>query len=274
MYGGHRLGSNTQLHRLRRSEDRQARVAVHHDLFDHEGAPSWPMFEDEPTRRWHRSPKQGLVLLPRGRTENRLAIEERGCRNSTAVTRTNSRNATDSDEASAIRAPGTGRPDSNFLMNRGEAWTLPDNTCSASYTPPSVRVGATPHLHSTAGTTGGTSIPGRRGLRRHPEDEPIVADFSSKATPQRWNLRIPRRASGSVPVPKPPYGRVTAINLNTGEHARRRTVKPPESSRVELLLLGQAVVTKTLLFVTETRARGGICRARQGHGKDGVGNGI
>ena len=60
---------------------------------------------------------------------------------------------------------------------------------------------------------------------------------------------------------KPPYGRVTAINLNTGDHAWMVANgdgprNHPELKALNLPPLGQAVrstaiVTKTLLFVTE-----------------------
>ena len=70
---------------------------------------------------------------------------------------------------------------------------------------------------------------------------------------------------GGLPVTKPPYARITAINLNTGDHewvaangwgpVDHRLLKDVDAG-----MLGQSrggpLVTKTLLFVTQTRGFG------------------
>ena len=70
---------------------------------------------------------------------------------------------------------------------------------------------------------------------------------------------------GGLPLAKPPYARVTAINLNTGDHEWMTPngwgpVDHPALKDMNLGMLGQSrggpLVTKTLLFVTQTRGFG------------------
>ena len=95
---------------------------------------------------------------------------------------------------------------------------------------------------------------------------PFTADLL-KGNPEETNLRYRAGSRALVagprglPLTKPPYGRVTAINLNTGEHVWMVANgdgprNHPELKALNLPPLGQAVrstaiVTKTLLFVTE-----------------------
>ena len=71
-----------------------------------------------------------------------------------------------------------------------------------------------------------------------------------------------------LPLIKPPYGRITAIDLNTGEHVWRVTNggdgprDHPAIAHLDLPPLGtptraSVLVTKSLLFVTEGSGRSG-----------------
>ncbi|MDX1385491.1 MAG: pyrroloquinoline quinone-dependent dehydrogenase, partial [Thermoanaerobaculia bacterium] len=97
------------------------------------------------------------------------------------------------------------------------------------------------------------------GLR--PPPDPARSDLRyrvdlSEADGYAWT-QLPN----GLPITKPPYGRITAIDLNTGEHLWVAPNGPgfrdhPELADLDLPWLGQpgrasALVTKTLLFLAE-----------------------
>jgi quinoprotein glucose dehydrogenase len=146
------------------------------------------------------------------------------------------------------------------------------------FTPPSVRgegPGATKGTIQAAGAAGGASWPGgsfdpETGMLYIPSrSNPFVADLV-EGNPQETNLayragtRPLIQGPRGLPLTKPPYGRITAIDLNTGEHkwmvANGDGPRDhPDLKALNLGPLGEAVpsatiATKTLLFVTEADA--------------------
>src|SRR2546427_11924522 len=95
---------------------------------------------------------------------------------------------------------------------------------------------------------------------------PFVADIIP-GNPKQTNLRFTRGTREYPPAPlglpllKPPYGRITAIDLNTGEHAwmvpngdgprDHPLLKPLNLPPLGNPGRGAPLVTKTLLFVGE-----------------------
>jgi quinoprotein glucose dehydrogenase len=92
--------------------------------------------------------------------------------------------------------------------------------------------------------------------------------------PSRSNFRYTRGRGESfdgpqgLPLIKPPYAKITAINLNTGEHlwwavnGGEGPVDHPAIKHLDLPPMGTnaragAMVTRTLLFVTEGSGRSG-----------------
>jgi quinoprotein glucose dehydrogenase len=89
-----------------------------------------------------------------------------------------------------------------------------------------------------------------------PPADPDSSDF-------RYVRGLPREVPmpGGLPLLQPPYGRVTAIDMNTGEHLWMRPNGPgprdhPAIAHLELPWLGQRgrpapLLTRTLLFLGE-----------------------
>ena len=143
------------------------------------------------------------------------------------------------------------------------------------YMPPSIRGDGPGDKKGTLqlpGSNGGVAW--NRGSVRsghrdavHPVENEPVHGGSDQRQPEGTNLRYRAGSRALVagprglPLTKPPYGRVTAINLNTGEHVWMVANgdgprNHPELKALNLPPLGQAVrstaiVTKTLLFVTK-----------------------
>lgn len=96
------------------------------------------------------------------------------------------------------------------------------------YTPPSVRGSiALPGLIGGSDWTGGAVHPGKGWIYIPSRTEAMVASVSKvEGAWSAYRGHRPSRLSGSqsLPITKPPYGRVTAIDLNTGEHVWTRTV--------------------------------------------------
>ena len=95
---------------------------------------------------------------------------------------------------------------------------------------------------------------------------------------QGFGVRAPRVQG--LEIVKPPYGRITAIDMNSGDHLWWTNADTPERIKNHPLLEGIDVprtgiptrsgvlLTKTLLFVGEGRAEPGptYFRSRQNHG--------
>ena len=89
--------------------------------------------------------------------------------------------------------------------------------------------------------------------------------------PDRWYSTV--EGPQGLPLVKPPYGRITAIDLNTGEHLwcspRHRPGEHPAIAHLELGRLGAVnhtaapLVTPTLLFVTAAREHSRDPEARE-----------
>ncbi|MCH8333749.1 pyrroloquinoline quinone-dependent dehydrogenase [Candidatus Sumerlaeota bacterium] len=134
------------------------------------------------------------------------------------------------------------------------------------------------------GVGGGANWPGaafdpETGILYVPSMTSPAGRMLSKPDPNRSDLRYTSRGSRvegprGLPLFKPPYGRITAIDLNKGEHVWM-TVNggdgPRDHPAIKDLNLGPlgsrsragALVTKTLLFVTGGSGRSGS--ARDGH---------
>jgi len=106
---------------------------------------------------------------------------------------------------------------------------------------------------------------------------PILAKLNS-LEPERSNVRYVRSGSTSVPGPEglpliiPPYGSITAIDLNTGEH--KWQVPHGQGPRQKVIDMGipdpgplgstdrtGPLITKTLLFVGQRDAGRALLRA-------------
>ena len=140
------------------------------------------------------------------------------------------------------------------------------------FTPPSTGSGVL--MLPSAG--GGANWPGaavdpETGVLYVPSSTSISVHPLSKPDPARSNLNYvgsffaPTGSPGGLPLVKPPWGRVTAIYLNTGEHIwmtpnGHGPKEHPALAGLDLPLLGGGsgapLLTKSLLFVTQRRGRG------------------
>ena len=140
------------------------------------------------------------------------------------------------------------------------------------FTPPSTGSGVL--MLPSAG--GGANWPGaavdpETGVLYVPSSTSISVHPLSKPDPARSNLNYvgsffaPTGSPGGLPLVKPPWGRVTAIDLNTGEHIwmtpnGHGPKEHPALAGLDLPLLGGGsgapLLTKSLLFVTQRRGRG------------------
>ena len=140
------------------------------------------------------------------------------------------------------------------------------------FTPPSTGTGVL--MLPSAG--GGANWPGaavdpETGVLYVPSSTSISVHPLSKPDPARSNLNYvgsffaPTGGPGGLPLVKPPWGRVTAIDLNTGEHLwmtpnGHGPRDHPSLAGLDLPMLGGGrgapMLTKSLLFVTQSRGRG------------------
>jgi quinoprotein glucose dehydrogenase len=287
MYGGHRLGNNLYTSSIVCLDARTGRriwhfQTVHHDLFDYDN-PAAPILADitvggRRIKAVVQVTKQGYTyVLDRTNGKPVWPIEERPVPASSVP----------GERASATQPIPT-RP-APFERQGVQADDLIDFTPALRqeaqaiakqyvmgpvYTPPSVRGDGSPTLGTLQlpGSNGGVAWTGaafdpeRQMLYVPSKTNPFAADvLASDAAETDLRFRAGTRALVSgprgLPLVKPPYGRVTAIDLKTGDHTWMSANGDgprfhPELKALNLPPLGQAVrsgilVTKSLLFVTE-----------------------
>lgn len=146
------------------------------------------------------------------------------------------------------------------------------------FTPPSLRGTINFPGWAGGGEWHGASFDPDTGLYYIPSaSSPIVVQLV-EADPDKSNLKYVRGGATSIggpqglPLTKPPYGRITAINLNTGEH--EWMVPHGEGIRQKIIDMGildpgpvgsqsrtGPVLTKTLLFLAQSDGPRNLLRA-------------
>jgi quinoprotein glucose dehydrogenase len=146
------------------------------------------------------------------------------------------------------------------------------------FTPPSLRGTINFPGWAGGGEWHGASFDPDTGLYYIPSaSSPIVVQLV-EADPKKSNLKYVRGGATSIggpqglPLTKPPYGRITAINLNTGEH--EWMVPHGEGIRQKIIDMGildpgpvgsqsrtGPVLTKTLLFLAQSDGPRNLLRA-------------
>ncbi|MFT6294796.1 MAG: quinoprotein glucose dehydrogenase [Glaciecola sp.] len=146
------------------------------------------------------------------------------------------------------------------------------------FTPPSLRGTINFPGWAGGGEWHGASFDPDTGLYYIPSaSSPIVVQLV-EADPEKSNLKYVRGGATSIggpqglPLTKPPYGRITAINLNTGEH--EWMVPHGEGIRQKIIDMGildpgpvgsqsrtGPVLTKTLLFLAQSDGPRNLLRA-------------
>ena len=287
MYGGHRLGANlfsSSIVCLDAATGKRVWhfQTVHHDLFDYDN-PAAPILADITSTaadQGRRPGHQAGLRLRAGSRDRPARVAHRGASGAglDGPRRTSVADAASSLQAAGIRPPGPygGRPDRFHAgASRGG-----DRDHQAVRDRPGVHpaIDRRPGAQDKKGTiqmpgsVGGADWTGaafdrETGMLYVPSmTNPFVANLLP-GDPARTDLRY--RASTrqliqgpqGLPLTKPPYGRITALNLNRGEQAwmvangdgpRNHPLLKP----LNLPPLGQSVraaplVTKTLLFVSE-----------------------
>jgi len=285
MYGGHRLGDTLYATSVVCVEAATGRKVwhyqtVHHDLFDYDN-PAAPILVDitvdgQPIKAVAQITKQSFTyVLDRLTGKPVWPIDERPVPASTVP-----------GEQAAPTQPFPTRPPAfdrqgiteNDLIDftpelRAEARAIfKQYVTGPVFTPPSVMGEQTKGTIELPGSVGGADWTGAAfdpdtGMLYVPSmTNPFVANLLP-GKPENTNLRF--RASNrellqgprGLPLVKPPYGRITALNLNRGTQAWMvpngdGPRNHPALQGLNLPPLGQAVraaplVTKTLLFVTE-----------------------
>ena len=296
MYGGHRLGDNLFSQSLVAVDaETGERVwhyqTVHHGLWDYD-PPAAPILMDivvdgEPMQAVTQLTKQGFVFVFDRKTGVPVwEIEERAVPPSTVP-----------GEIASPTQPFPTRP-APFDRQGATEDNLIDFTpelraqaleifnlyvTGPLFTPPSVRdesLGGTLGTIQLPGSQGGADLQGaafdpETGLLYIPSiTAPFVADLEL-GDPEVTNLRYvkgARRWLGGpqgLPLFKPPYGRITAIDMNTGEHIWMvpngvGPVDNPAIAHLGIDKLGvpgrpSPLLTKTLLFLGE-----GLTKQRPG----------
>ena len=284
-YGGHRLGSNLFAESLVCLDaDTGERVwhfqAVHHGLWDYDLPTAPNLIDIEVDGREIKAvaqvSKQAFTYVFDRRTgEPVWPIEERPVPASD----------TPGEEASPTQ-PFPTKPPAFDRQGTGEDVLIdltPELLAEAKqiaskykmgplYTPPSTGTG-TLMLPSAGGGANwpGAAVDPETGVLYVPSSTNIGVHPLSQPDPARSNLRYvgsffaPARGPRGLPLVKPPWGRVTAIDLNRGEHLwmTPNGVGPrshPALAGLDLPLLGGGsgapMLTKTLLFVTQSRGFG------------------
>jgi quinoprotein glucose dehydrogenase len=288
MYGGHRLGNNLFSDSLVciRAETGE-RVwhfqTVHHDLWDYD-LPAAPILTDirvggRPIKAVVQLTKQGFVFVfDRVTGKPVWPIEERSVPQSAAPGDRTSPTQPFPTKPAAFERQGVSVDDLiDFTPElRAEAMDIVKRyVIGPLYTPPSIKnesPTATKGTLQLPGSVGGADWNGgaldpETGILYVPSvTGTFAADLVPASSPE-MNLRYVRgtrelvNGPRGLPLFKPPYGRITAINLNTGEHV---WMKPngdgprnhPAIAHLKLPPLGQPgraapALTKTLLFIGE-----------------------
>ena len=285
MYGGHRLGNTLYATSIVCVEAATGRKVwhyqtVHHDLFDYDN-PAAPVLVDitvdgKPIKAVAQITKQSFTyVLDRVTGKPVWPIDERPVPASTVP-----------GEQASPTQPFPTKPPAfdrqgitvNDLIDftpelRAEALAIYKQYVTGPvFTPPSVVGEHTKGTIELPGSVGGADWTGAAfdpdtGMLYVPSmTNPFVANLL-QGKPENTNLRF--RASNrqllqgprGLPLVKPPYGRITALNLSRGTQAWMvpngdGPRNHPALKGLNLPPLGQAVraaplVTKTLLFVTE-----------------------
>jgi quinoprotein glucose dehydrogenase len=286
MYGGHRLGDNLFANSLvcikAESGERVWHFqTVHHDLWDYD-LPAAPILADITVDRRAikavvQITKQGFAFVFNRVTGQPVwPIEERFVPQSTTPGERTSPTQPFPTKPAPFDRQGVSVDDLiDFTPElRAEAIEITKRYVTGPlFTPPSIK--------SDGGTRGTLQLPGSvgggdwNGAAFDPETKILyvpsvtgvfAADLIA-GDPRTSNLRYNRGTREFVtgprglPLFKPPYGRITAINLNTGDHV---WMKPngdgprndPAIRHLNLPALGQPgraspLLTKTLLFIGE-----------------------
>ena len=288
MYGGHRLGDDLYTSSIvcldmKTGERVWHFQTTHHDLFDYD-VPAQPNLVDitvdgRKIKALAQVTKQGFVfVLDRVTGKPVWPIEEKPAPKSTVP-----------GEAASPTQPVPSKPPpfehqgltENDLIDftpelRAEALELVKRyVLGPQWTPPSV-IGAEPDgklgTIQLAGASGGANW---NGAAFDPETQMLYVGSRSVAfvadlfapDPKRSDLRYRAgmreifNGPRGLPIMKPPYGRITAYNLSTGEQAWMvpNADGPRNNPAIAALKLGPlgdatpsaVIATKTLLFVTE-----------------------
>ena len=288
MYGGHRLGNNLYTSSIVCLDAKTGKriwhfQTVHHDLFDYDN-PAAPILADitvggRRIKAVAQVTKHGFVfVLDRVTGKPVWPIEERPVPQSNVPGEKRRRRSRFPTKPPPFERQGLQEDDLiDFTAElRAEAIEIiKQYRTGPLFTPPSVRSdapGATKGTLQLPGSNGGTAWTGAAFdpetsmLYIPSKTNPFAADLV-KGNPQETNLDYRAATRPLVAGPrgpaarKPPYGRVTAIDLNKGERAWMVANGDgprdnPAIKALNLPPLGQAVrssaiVTKTLLFVTE-----------------------
>jgi quinoprotein glucose dehydrogenase len=288
MYGGHRLGDNLFSSSVVCLEAATGKriwhfQTVHHDLFDYDN-PAAPILIDinvggKPIKALAQVTKQGFVfVLDRVTGKPVWPIEERPVPGSAVPGEKTAATQPFPTKPPPFDRQGVSIDDLiDFTPQlRAEALSIIEQyRIGPMFTPPSVRgdgPGTTKGTIQLPGSTGGGSWTGgafdpETGMLYVPSrTNPFVADLV-KGDPAQTNLqyRAGTRAiiqgPQGLPLLKPPYGRITAFNLNQGEQIWMipNGDGPRNHPALKGLNLGplggavpsSAIATKTLLFATE-----------------------
>jgi quinoprotein glucose dehydrogenase len=288
MFGGQRPGNNlfsTSIVCLEAATGKRVWhfQTVHHDLFDYDN-PAAPILIDitvgnRPIRALAQLTKQAFVfVLDRATGTPVWPIEERKVAPSTVPGERASATQPYPTKPPAFDRQTLGVEDLiDFTPElRAEALRIvADYKIGPMFTPPSIAgdgPGATKGTIQLPGSTGAASWHGgafdpETGMLYVPsKTSPFVADLV-KGNPAQTNLeyvagtRVVIQGPQGLPLVKPPYGRITAFNLNRGEQIWM-TINGdgprnhPALKNLNLGPLGVAapssvIATKTLLFATE-----------------------
>jgi quinoprotein glucose dehydrogenase len=287
MYGGHRLGDNLYTSSIVAVEASTGRrvwhfQTVHHDLFDYDN-PAAPILADltvdgRRIRAVVQVTKQGYTfVLDRITGRPVWPIEERPVPASTVPGERASRTQPIPTRPAPFERQGVQEHDLiDFTPElRAEALAIAKKyVMGPVYTPPSIRGPESPTLGTLQlpGSNGGVAW---TGAAFDPEQQVLYVPSKTNSfaadlvagqageTDLRYRAGTRSLVGGprGLPLVKPPYGRVTAIDLKTGNHLWMAANGDgprfhPELKALNLPPLGQAVrsgilVTKSLLFVTE-----------------------
>ena len=288
MYGGHRLGDNLFGQTLVAVDvETGERVwhyqTVHHGLWDYD-LPAAPILMDitvngTPIKAVAQITKQGFTFVfDRATGEPVWDIEERSVPQSSVPGEVTS--PTQLFPIKPIPFDRQGATENNLIdftpELRAEAIEITKQYVTGPiYTPPSIRGDGPDDTKGTIqlpGSQGGADIQGasfdpETGVLFVPSiTAPFVADLLP-GDPEFENLRYvagTRRWIGGprgLPLFKPPYGRITAIDMNTGEHVWMvpNGDGPRDHPAIKQLNLGplgvpgrpSPLLTKTLLFIGE-----------------------
>jgi quinoprotein glucose dehydrogenase len=288
-YGGHRLGDNLFAEGLlclnaATGERVWHFQFVHHGIWDYD-TPAPPILCDivvdgEPIRAVAQVTKHGFTFVfDRVTGKPVWPIEERPVPQSDAPGERTSPTQPHPTKPAAYERQGVTEDDViDFTPELREAALeiLKQFRIGPLFTPPSMREdGGTGGTLTLPGIMGGSNWPGaavdpETGILYVPSITNPSALAVGRPDPARSNLSLNRvrsastRGPGGLPLIKPPWGRITAIDLNTGEH---RWMVPngetpayvrdhPALQGIEIPRTGNpgrtgALVTKTLLFVGE-----------------------